>query len=63
MTILVLNFMYVSLVRGMFSIFDCTANADGFRFLDAEPTIACDEVLEFTIIEPQRWTFLHFRLT
>jgi hypothetical protein len=45
MTILVLNFMYVSLVRGMFSIFDCTANADGFRFLDAEPAIPCDEVV------------------
>jgi hypothetical protein len=43
-TILILNFLYLSLVRGMLSIFDCTANVDGLRFLDEDPAILCDEV-------------------
>jgi hypothetical protein len=42
--ILVLNFLYLSLVRGMLSIFDCSADSDGVRFLDADPSIPCDEV-------------------
>ncbi len=44
MTILVLYFMYLNLVKGMLSIFDCSVNPDGVRFLDADLSIRCDEV-------------------
>jgi hypothetical protein len=46
--ILVLYFLYLTLVRGAFSVFDCSTNADGARILDADPSIVCDEVYAST---------------
>ena len=44
-TILVLYFLYLSLVKGMLSIFDCTLNSDGVWILDADPSVRCYQVL------------------
>ena len=42
--ILALYFLYLNLVRGMLSIFDCSKNADGILILDADPSVRCNVV-------------------
>jgi hypothetical protein len=39
-----LYFLYLNVVKGALSVFDCSLNKDGVRILDADPSIACDEV-------------------
>jgi hypothetical protein len=41
-----LYFLYLSLVKGALTVFDCTTNLDGVRILDADPAVRCDEVQE-----------------
>jgi hypothetical protein len=44
--ILILYFLYLNLVKGMLSIFDCSENSDGIWILDADPAIRCYEVFK-----------------
>ena len=39
-----LYFLYISVVKGALSVFDCSKNEDGVRILDADPSIVCDQV-------------------
>jgi hypothetical protein len=39
-----LYFLYLSVVKGALSVFDCSMNEDGVRILDADPSIVCDKV-------------------
>jgi hypothetical protein len=39
-----LYFLYVAVVKGGLSVFDCTVNKSGVRILDADPSIVCDLV-------------------
>jgi hypothetical protein len=39
-----LYFLYLGLVKGALSVFDCTQNKDGVYILDADPSIKCNEV-------------------
>ncbi len=39
-----LYFLYISVVKGALSVFDCSKNEDGIRILDADPSIVCDQV-------------------
>ncbi len=39
-----LYFLYISVVKGALSVFDCSENEDGVRILDADPSIVCDQV-------------------
>ncbi len=39
-----LFFTYFTVVKGAFSVFDCTSNRDGIFVLDADPSILCDQV-------------------
>jgi hypothetical protein len=45
--ILAVYFTYFLVVKGMLSAFDCTKNDDGIPFLDAEPSLRCDNVSPF----------------
>ncbi len=42
--IVCLYFLYLSLVRGALSVFDCSKNEDGAWILDADPSIKCNVV-------------------
>ncbi len=42
--ILALYFLYLGVVKGALSVFDCTQNKDGVYILDADPSIVCDKV-------------------
>lgn len=39
-----LYFMYLGVVKGALSVFDCTMNKDGVYILDADPSIICNTV-------------------
>ena len=39
-----LYFLYLNLVKGALSVFDCSKNDDGVLILDADPSIHCNEV-------------------
>jgi hypothetical protein len=39
-----LSLLYLSVVRGALSVFDCSVEREGARFLSNEPSIMCDEV-------------------
>lgn len=39
-----LYFLYLSVVKGALSVFDCTMNKDGVYILDADPSIVCSQV-------------------
>lgn len=41
--ILALYFLYLMVVKGALSVFDCSKNKDGAYILDADPSIRCDE--------------------
>jgi hypothetical protein len=43
--ILALYFLYLNVVKGALSVFDCSKNADGVWILDADPSIKCYEVV------------------
>jgi hypothetical protein len=40
-----LYFLYLSVVKGALSVFDCTQNRDGVYILDADPSIICNKVI------------------
>ena len=42
--ILALYFLYLSVVKGALSVFDCTMNKDGVFILDADASILCNQV-------------------
>ena len=42
--IVVLYFLYLNVVKGALSVFDCSKNKDGVWILDADPSIKCYEV-------------------
>jgi hypothetical protein len=42
--IIVLYFLYLKLVKGALSVFDCTVNKDGEYILDADPAVKCGQV-------------------
>jgi hypothetical protein len=42
--ILALYFLYITLVKGALSVFDCSVTPDGLYILDADPSIKCNEV-------------------
>jgi hypothetical protein len=42
--ILGLYFLYLTVVKGALSVFDCSVNQDGVYILDADPSIKCNEV-------------------
>jgi hypothetical protein len=42
--ILALYFLYLTVVKGALSVFDCSVNQDGVYILDADPSIRCNEV-------------------
>jgi hypothetical protein len=39
--IVVLYFLYLNVVKGALSVFDCSKNKDGVWILDADPSIKC----------------------
>ncbi len=39
--IVVLYYMYLNVVKGALSVFDCSKNKDGVWILDADPSIKC----------------------
>ncbi len=39
-----LYFLYLSVVKGALSVFDCTMNKSGVYILDADPSIECNKV-------------------
>ena len=41
MCIVVLYFLYLNVVKGALSVFDCSKNKDGAWILDADPSIKC----------------------
>jgi hypothetical protein len=42
--IVALYFLYLNVVKGAISVFDCTKNKDGILILDADPSIKCNVV-------------------
>ena len=38
---MVLYFLYLNVVKGALSVFDCSKNKDGVWILDADPSIKC----------------------
>ena len=42
--IIVVYFLYLNVVKGALSVFDCSLNKDGQYILDADPSIKCNEV-------------------
>jgi hypothetical protein len=42
--ILGLYFLYLTVVKGALSVFDCSVNQDGVYILDVDPSIKCNEV-------------------
>jgi hypothetical protein len=36
--------LYLPVAASALSVFDCTANSDGVRILDVDPSVVCDEV-------------------
>jgi hypothetical protein len=44
MCILALYFLYLVVVKGALSVFDCSKNESGVWILDADPSIRCNEV-------------------
>ena len=41
---IVLYLLYLKLVKGALSVFDCTLNKDGVYILDADPAVTCGQV-------------------
>jgi hypothetical protein len=46
-----LYFLYLSVVKGALSVFDCTMNKDGVYILDADPSILCNKVRYIYVCE------------
>jgi hypothetical protein len=49
-----LYFLYISVVKGALSVFDCSKNEDGVRILDADPSIVCDQVCVIGLLQGVR---------
>jgi hypothetical protein len=47
-----LYLLYLTLVQGALSVFDCSKNQDGDRILDADPSIKCGVVCSFSLPPP-----------
>ncbi len=48
--IIALYYLYLTLVRGMLSVFDCSRAPGGDYLLDADPSIKCNQVLEEALV-------------
>jgi hypothetical protein len=49
--IVALYVLYLSVVKGALSVFDCTKNKDGVYILDADPSIVCNKVRRVYLAE------------
>ena len=51
--IVALYCLYLNLVKGALSVFDCSKNKDGVYILDADPSIKCNVVRRLTRVIDQ----------